>query len=547
MMRKLIQSSLSVCLLLGTASVRIHAKDEEETKSSLNTQAQTQTTASEESLLFVLSGSGLNDLETGYEREFFVSLLRQLPQGSLKAALIADGVLLSEYTTDYEEIIENIYAWLPADLETDWQAAASSLPSTPSAIVGARNTFGTGQFTASICFASHSPEELAAELTGIHVTSLETMEEAAAIQAASLIQSLDLESQEAQAKEEEVLEEEEQEKPEKTPAVITPENLETLNIVVEEPEEEVVPCTRRYTILVLDNSGSLDSEAFQVQKRAAIALCSQLLSQSDVENEIALVSFDTSGKILSDFTNSLPVLRAKILGMQVGNLSNLYDGLQSASSLINAIEEDAPDIEKNIVICSDGLPQAGLKSEWGSYEESQDAAWAYANAAAALDAELKNAAYVYTIGTYSAMEENRQDFARNFLYDLASDGQYYEASSTYFLQLAFEQIASHIISEQTGSLAAITRPVKMEVSLARHTMVVDDTEQISVTFSPAAKENVYYISKNPDVVSVDEAGKIKALRPGEATIIVQAENGLVSEQSVRVYAKYDIRRLFGLI
>lgn len=59
------------------------------------------------------------------------------------------------------------------------------------------------------------------------------------------------------------------------------------------------------------------------------------------------------------------------------------------------------------------------------------------------------------------------------------------------------------------------------------TMKVNDTHQLTYTLEPdnVTDKTVYYESSDENIVSIDNQGLIKALNPGEAKIIVYANNG----------------------
>lgn len=318
---------------------------------------------------------------------------------------------------------------------------------------------------------------------------------------------------------------------------------------VQIPEEQEETRLQRYTILVLDASGSLNTDVFYTQKQAAWQMCNTLLSDEDSDNYIALVGFDTGVSMVCGYTQDLNVLYENIFSLKAGNLSNISGGLQQALDLLQQVQTGA-DTERNVVLCSDGIPRSGLQSDSGPYDASQDESYLYANGVWILDQEIRRNSTVYTVGSYACLDAGKRDFARTFLYDLASDGQYYEASTTYFLNLAFEQITQHILTDQTGSLAGIqeeTHPMTMHLQADTQTLSVDQKTLIHVSFQPASCDDVTYTSLNPQILKVSANGTVTALRPGTGIIQAEAENGLVQTLEFEVYAKYDLRRIFGWI
>ncbi len=81
---------------------------------------------------------------------------------------------------------------------------------------------------------------------------------------------------------------------------------------------------------------------------------------------------------------------------------------------------------------------------------------------------------------------------------------------------------------------------KIDLSLDNTTLQKGETKSLQVTILPpeASTHKVSYQSSNQLVATVDDKGKIQALRSGETTIIVKAEeNNVQSQITVKVYSK----------
>lgn len=81
---------------------------------------------------------------------------------------------------------------------------------------------------------------------------------------------------------------------------------------------------------------------------------------------------------------------------------------------------------------------------------------------------------------------------------------------------------------------------KIELSLDHTTLQKGESKQLQVTISPAeaSGHKVIYTSSNPSVATVDNEGKIQAIRSGTATITVKAEeNKIQSQITITVYSK----------
>ena len=81
---------------------------------------------------------------------------------------------------------------------------------------------------------------------------------------------------------------------------------------------------------------------------------------------------------------------------------------------------------------------------------------------------------------------------------------------------------------------------KIDISIDNTTLQKGDTKQLQVIIQPKEAENhkVEYISSNPNVVTVDEKGNLRAIRSGNSTITVKAvENNVQNQIEISVYSK----------
>lgn len=113
---------------------------------------------------------------------------------------------------------------------------------------------------------------------------------------------------------------------------------------------------KRYTILLVDNSGSMSGKPMQRLKKTAKVFAKKIIKNKD-ENYIAIIPFNTgysSKKI--DFTNDLAMLDV-IEKYYASGGTPTDEALIEASNLIDKIEnDDNSKIVKNVVVFSDGAP-----------------------------------------------------------------------------------------------------------------------------------------------------------------------------------------------
>lgn len=117
----------------------------------------------------------------------------------------------------------------------------------------------------------------------------------------------------------------------------------------------------RYSVLVLDVSGSMSGNKIAELKEGAIAFCEQLLSSDRNNNQIAIVTFASSVYLACDFTDTLDTLKSTINGLRASGGTNLAGGLSQAKASLDAIEGD---VIKNMVVMCDGAPD----SAYAAYE-----------------------------------------------------------------------------------------------------------------------------------------------------------------------------------
>ena len=87
-------------------------------------------------------------------------------------------------------------------------------------------------------------------------------------------------------------------------------------------------------------------------------------------------------------------------------------------------------------------------------------------------------------------------------------------------------------SEDGGFTASCSVDVKqilvgVEMNTTSEVLYVDDTKQLSATFTPsnATNKTLVWSSSNTDVATVDESGLVTAVSPGSATILATAQDG----------------------
>ena len=133
--------------------------------------------------------------------------------------------------------------------------------------------------------------------------------------------------------------------------------------------------TIRDTVLILDDSGSMEGEPVNKLIESAQKFCESVLGASGT-NRVAIITYSTNAELKCDFTNNMSTLQSAISDMDEYGMTNIYDALSIANDLLSKSTANV----KNIVLMSDGLPNEGLTVDNGQYDYSDYDGYDYANA-----------------------------------------------------------------------------------------------------------------------------------------------------------------------
>ena len=195
----------------------------------------------------------------------------------------------------------------------------------------------------------------------------------------------------------------------------------------------------RDVVLCLDMSGSMAGNKLQQTKEASIKFINTVLQE---DASIAIVTYDGSARVLSDFSNSAEDLISKVNEISDGGSTNIEDGLVKSYNLLNYSNAK----KQIIVLMSDGEPNSGkVGEELISYPDS-----------------IKNeGVYIYTLGFFGGY--SGQSAAQTLMERIASEGCHYEVSDADSLVFFFGDIAD-TINGQEYIYIRIACPVDVKVS-----------------------------------------------------------------------------------
>ena len=191
----------------------------------------------------------------------------------------------------------------------------------------------------------------------------------------------------------------------------------------------------RYSVLILDASGSMSGTPMEKQKEAAEKFCEAVLKAKGV-NKVAIVELASYGRELCQFTADIDKLKSIIRSLSAYSGTNTNDALEMADKLLLGVSS-GKNIIKNIILCTDGIPEEGKSLSEGPYKDY------YANAAYATAKKMKSRYSIYTLGFFHSLSDSYRRFAEKFMKDLQNRG-YYDVEDPSNLDFSFGDIADDI-------------------------------------------------------------------------------------------------------
>lgn len=205
----------------------------------------------------------------------------------------------------------------------------------------------------------------------------------------------------------------------------------------------------RYSVLVLDSSGSMSGQPLTAMKDAATLFCESVMEDHG-KNYVAVVSYSSYANCICDFTTDLDTLENSIKSIYASGDTNVQGALYLADTKLAEVK-DASAI-KNIVLLSDGVPCAGTAEYDGRYNSSDFYYYYNANSAYSEAKRSWSAGnYVYTLGFFHSLSGSSLEFGQRFLNDLQNAG-YYDVTDPETLKFTFGQIAG-AITKVTGEFS----------------------------------------------------------------------------------------------
>lgn len=291
--------------------------------------------------------------------------------------------------------------------------------------------------------------------------------------------------------------------------------------------EKTVKTTTRYNVLILDASGSVKGKALKREKEAAKRFCRTVL-EADGDNYFALISLSTKAKVICNFTKQYDQLANAINKMKGNGGTNMNQAFQQADKLLDGVKGGSKVI-KNVVLCSDGLPEDGTKAAKGRYKKKTHKFYKYANAVYKTDVKMKKKNYfIYALGFFHNSKGKDLKFGKKLMRDLASKNRYYIVRKTKDIDKVFRKIADKIKKTTKNEPQPIktkkkTSKASIRLNQTALTIYVGDKVKLKATVKGKDKK-IKWKSSNKSVAKVNKKGKVTGVSPGQVKITAKAGN-----------------------
>ncbi|HZT42248.1 MAG TPA: VWA domain-containing protein [Chthonomonadaceae bacterium] len=111
--------------------------------------------------------------------------------------------------------------------------------------------------------------------------------------------------------------------------------------------------------LCIDRSGSMEGEPLEYVKRA----CDYVVDMLEPNDILSIITFEEQVDVLMPARRVVnkALVKEHIHRLEVGNTTNLYDGMMAACMQIASVQQQAPGYVHRVLLLTDGEPTAGLK------------------------------------------------------------------------------------------------------------------------------------------------------------------------------------------
>lgn len=220
-------------------------------------------------------------------------------------------------------------------------------------------------------------------------------------------------------------------------------------------DSSLIP-TERYTVLVLDHSGSMRGQPIEQMKDAAKKFCEVIKNdntnpETNSTNYVAVVGFSTTPDAGAAFTQNIDELYPVIDNLRATNLTDISAALLEADRLFRETPttRENKKIVRNIILLSDGLPETSYTGHVdGPFKDMGHWAVGQANRCYNIVKEngmLDGRYNIYSLGFFHGMSYYDAAFCGKVLTKLQNCG-FYEVQKAGDLEIVFKAIGDEIIN-----------------------------------------------------------------------------------------------------
>ena len=286
-------------------------------------------------------------------------------------------------------------------------------------------------------------------------------------------------------------------------------------------DSNLIP-TERYTVLVLDHSGSMRGQPIEQMKDAAKKFCEVIKNdntnpETNSTNYVAVVGFSTTPDAGAAFTQNIDELYPVIDNLRATNLTDISAALLEADRLFRETPttRETKKIVRNIILLSDGLPETSYTGHVdGPFKDMGHWAVGQANRCYNIvvnDNKMLDGRYnIYSLGFFHGMSYYDAAFCGKVLTKLQNCG-FYEVQKAEDLDFVFGQIGDEIIKGEP--IGVPEKEFNFDVNTPRLVVKIACPVHVEVTVNGGS----WSTENATETVKVGNYGKIELTQVSDGT------------------------------
>lgn len=291
----------------------------------------------------------------------------------------------------------------------------------------------------------------------------------------------------------------------------------------------------RYTVLIMDTSGSMDGDSLVKAKEAMLKFYKDAQGNKNVNNYIAAVGFDFDGYLISDFATPYDQALKSIKGLNAAGSTNFSSAFEIVESLLDS--KGDKNTKKSIVLFSDGLPEFGGLNYDGPYEIEDSRFYDYCNYMYHYAKQLRDKEYdIYTLGFFDSLNDTDKPFAKQFMMDLAGgSNRFYDINDVNDIVFKFDEVKQDI--DKKGDYVSDNKGINFRSEFS----FFDDSENKIDISSNVFYDDAYFLKDsyiyNPSLATASLGLAMTSFVSNNIKISDKDEDYKESKQNVEFYLK----------